>query len=205
MFLTLDDLIFPRELESLEERYGGLPREHHRLATGAPMQREWYGRLGTRRGEILLVIERPDGRVLVHTKHEYPTGAYRLLSGGIRWNESVLEALPRELAEETGWALHDERLIGVVSYEFVAERATTPFVSYVFHLPSGAGSPRSRDSTEGISGFRWVTPGEIAGLAESLRRLPEDIPGRTDWARFRAIAHDFVGRLLAGRTADRSR
>ena len=50
-----------------------------------------------RRGEVVLAIERPGRCVLLHRKGWYEPGVYRLLSGGIDWDEAVETTLAREL------------------------------------------------------------------------------------------------------------
>ena len=140
----------------------------------------------------MCVVERPDGTILLHTKHSYPAGAYRLPSGGIDWGEGVRSALYREMHEETGYEISDESLLGLLTYEFTHGKRAVPFASFVFRVPAGPGRPVPVDESEGISDFRWVPPDTLEGVAASLRSLPEDKPGRQDWGCFRALAHDFV-------------
>ena len=55
------------------------------------------------------MIRRRNGLYLVHTKAFYPQGVYRLLTGGIKPGEPLLEALAREAQEETSLTLRIER------------------------------------------------------------------------------------------------
>ena len=148
--------------------------------------------LSDRRGEVVLVVQRADQEVLLHTKIFYPPGVYRLPSGGVSWDETVFDALQREVYEETGFTTCQERLLGLVSYEFQGDGRSIPFVSYVFLLTGIEGRPIVQDPDEQISDFCWLPVGELPAVAATLRSLEEDSPGRQDWGRFRALAHEFV-------------
>ncbi|MCS7179708.1 MAG: NUDIX domain-containing protein, partial [Anaerolineae bacterium] len=77
-----------------------MPYRHHALRVG----REFFGSArdsilnnGDREGEVVLLLRRADGSLLLHTKTFYPDGVYRLPSGGIRRGEKVLAAAAREV------------------------------------------------------------------------------------------------------------
>lgn len=149
------------------------------------------GRTRDRRGEVVLAVGRPGGRVLLHRKSWYGRDVYRLLSGGIGWDEAVEEALTRELHEETGLTLTTARLLGVLDCRIRHDGHTVPFVSYVFHLPETVGTLH-HDGVE-IAQLQEVPIAELPAVAESLRSLP---PPRAGWGRWRALAHDLVYHVL---------
>lgn len=195
--MTLDDLIDPQEIVALEQTYGPFPRRHHHLAVGPAHLEYWGGKvLRDRRGEVVLVVQRASQEVLLHTKVFYPPRVYRLPSGGVSWGEAVSAALRREVYEETGFAVRDERLLGLLSYEFQNDDCSVPFVSYAFLLTGVKGRPVVQDEGERISDFRWVPVSELPAVAILLRSLPEDSPGRHDWGRFRALVHEFVSERM---------
>ncbi|MFN2166209.1 MAG: hypothetical protein ACK2U9_08085, partial [Anaerolineae bacterium] len=68
------------------------------------------------------------------------------------------------------------------------------FASYVFHLVASPGMPVPH-TTEQISEFRAVLPGQLAQVAADLRNLIGD---RRGWGQWRALAHDLVYRHLTG-------
>jgi ADP-ribose pyrophosphatase YjhB (NUDIX family) len=147
-----------------------------------------------RRGEVVLAIGRPGGCVLLHSKGWYEPGVYRLLSGGIDWDEAVETALARELEEETGLTLHTTRLLGVLDCRIRYASQELSFVSYVFHLPRTKGTLRLPQKTaEDISEFRDVPIADLPSVAEHLRHVP---PPRTGWGLWRAVAHDFVYEMV---------
>ncbi len=173
----------------------GEPAQWSRVLDATPgFVHERQKRAGKKRGEIVLVMPRPNGRVLVHTKQFYPAGAYRLLSGGIEMGERIEDAAQRELREETGLDAALARFLGIVEYEFHSGIALAPWVSHVFMTSETRDEPHAADSSEGIAEFRAVEWGELARIADTLEQLPD--PWR-DWGRFRAIAHRFVLKSIA--------
>jgi 8-oxo-dGTP pyrophosphatase MutT (NUDIX family) len=196
--LTLNDLADWQEIAALEQTYGPFPRQHYRLKVRRQHFEYWGEKvLYDRRGEVVLVVQRVSKEVLLHTKVFYPPGIYRLPSGGVSWGEGVVDALRREALEETGFTSRNEQPLGLISYDFQRGGRSVPFVSYVFLLTGVEGQPAVHDEGERISDFRWVPLSELGTVAEALRSLPEDSPGRQDWGRFRALVHEFVAQLLS--------
>jgi 8-oxo-dGTP pyrophosphatase MutT (NUDIX family) len=190
------DFIDKSEIAALEQRFGPLRRRDYRLDLGEWGMNFWGDIISgrkNRRGEVILAIRRPGGRVLLHTKSFYLPGVYRLPSGGIHRGESVLDALGREVVEETGLEASLERCLGIITYQFNREREDLLFASYVFLLGAFRGRPASQDPGERISAFRSVRLSALHQTAQALRTLP---PPWADWGRFRALAHDLVADAL---------
>jgi 8-oxo-dGTP pyrophosphatase MutT (NUDIX family) len=189
-------LLGESEIAALEQRFGPLLRRTYRLAPEERSTDFWDGIISgrkNRRGEVVLAIRRPGGRVLLHSKSFYPAGVYRLPSGGIHQGEAALDAVGREVEEETGLKTTLERCLGIITYQLGHEHADLPFVSYVFLLGAFRGRPVLQDSTELISAFRSVRLAALRETAEALRALP---PSWAAWGRFRALAHDLVADAL---------
>ena len=146
-----------------------------------------------RRGEVVLAVERPDQCVLLHRKGWYESSVYRLLSGGINLDESVADAMARELREETSLIPIVTRFLGVLDCTIHYGGHTLLFVSYVFHMQRTEGQLQL-PQTEDICEFREVPFAGLAAVAEDLRRVP---PPRSGWGQWRAIAHDFVHEMLS--------
>ena len=146
-----------------------------------------------RRGEVGMVILRPSGRVLVHTKDFYPGAVFRIPTGGISWGESVLDALKREVWEETGLTAEVLRFLAVVEYRFADGARELPFVTYLFLLRHAAGTPLPQDSEEQIARFDEVEIPDLLRLAEILEGLKDDW---AEWGQFRAVAHRLAAELL---------
>jgi NAD+ diphosphatase len=145
-----------------------------------------------RRGEVVMAVEHPAGSVLLHTKGWYEFDVYRLPTGGIQWDESVKEALHRELEEETGLMALEVHMLGVLDCTIRYKSEAVDFSSYVFHIPESAGELRLSQH-EDITALRSVPIGELPAIADELRRMPAP---RNGWGRWRALAHDLVHEML---------
>jgi 8-oxo-dGTP diphosphatase len=188
----LHDLIDETEVSQLIAAYGPGQRWHTSVEMVPANFDYWWRKVvikASRRGEVVLAIQRPDGQLLLHTKSIYPPGLYRLPSGGLKPGETVLEGLLREVREETGLSVEVDRFLGMVEYEFRCRERRLPFVSYVFLVQAGDATPYPEDTSERITDLRYVPLLEIERVAAGLRRLPGSW---ADWGEFRAPPHDMV-------------
>jgi len=193
---TLADLVDEVEIAQLNAEFGPGERRRISLEMSAPSFDDWLRRMVTnpnRRGEVVLAIQRPDERTLLHTKQFYPKRIYRLPSGGVHPGEPVLSGAIREAKEETNLDVTVDRFLGTVEYEFHREGRQVPFVSYVFLVQATNDQPVVQDPEEQITGFRYATLPEMRSVAAQLRALP---PKWADWGRFRAPPHDLVADVL---------
>jgi len=193
---TLADLIDESEVARLMADYGPGPRWQTRIEMADAHFDFWWTKIvvkGNRRGEIVLALQRPDARVLLHTKPFYPSGIYRLPTGGIYPGEAVLVGAVREAKEETDLDICISRFVGMVEYEFIGGDRRLVFVSYVLQAQVGDAPPTPSDADERISGFRYVAVAELRDVADILRRLPGRWAG---WGAFRAPAHDMTADAL---------
>ncbi len=193
---TLTDLIDETELSELNADYGPGERRKVTLEMSALSFDDWLQKMVTspnRRGEVVLAIRRPDGQTLLHTKRFYPQGIYRLPSGGVHPDESVVSGVIRETKEETGLNVTVDRFLGTIEYEFRHAGRQLVFVSYVFLIRANNDRPAVQDPKEQITGFRYVALQEIRAVAAQLRALP---PEWADWGSFRAPPHDVVADVL---------
>jgi 8-oxo-dGTP pyrophosphatase MutT (NUDIX family) len=76
----------------------------------------WSSTTQNRNAEVCMVVRRPSGRILVFRKTFYPSGVLRLLTGGIEPGESIVDALRREVTEETGLDVRVERYLALVRF-----------------------------------------------------------------------------------------
>jgi len=169
---------------------------------GSPVERSYVHRAGKsffanlaeqkRLCEVVILLRRRNGLYLVHTKEFYPTGVYRMLSGGVEPGEDLMAALKREALEETGLEVRVERFLGILHHRFLWRGQSLPFVSYLFLVVEEGGVLACSDPREAITGFREAGLREVADLADRLESLPADW---ADWGRFRATAHRLVGEL----------
>jgi 8-oxo-dGTP diphosphatase len=102
------------------------------------------------------IIGREDGRVLLVERRYEPLG-WALPGGFVDHGESVEEACRREVAEETGLAVHDLRQLHAYSDPSRDPRQHT--VSIVF-VARTEGEPRAGDDAASV---RWVALAELPG------------------------------------------
>ena len=181
------------EVEELQMRYGSPVHRTHKIQADDYIYSYRWCKDSDRRGEVVFAIQDVTGKIWVHAKPHYPSHIFRLPSGGVHWNESVEEALLREVGEETGLPVQIEQFLGVIEYHFLRGDSSVQFVSYVFHLCSEGGQPVIHESEE-ISEFRAVLPNQLAQIAIDLRELMGD---RRGWGQWRALAHDVVYEYLS--------
>jgi 8-oxo-dGTP pyrophosphatase MutT (NUDIX family) len=201
----------PDELRSLQAEWGALPLQRQQLSVDHPFLTGEHQLLVSdhRRAEICYIMHRGNVAegVLLHIKRFYPTGAFRLPTGGIHQGEQVMETLAREILEETGLTVGTgsdqvqvERCLGIVAYEMDHRSASRrfPFATYHFlvQMPTD-GLLAPQDETEEIAAWQWRRPVELHAVADYLEQVGHTVPEWGDWGRYRALSHRFVANALA--------
>ena len=116
-----------------------------------------------RRIGVTALIER-DGVILVERRVDDPH-RWAFIGGTLEEDECVLDALHREVREETGFEIERSDLFGVFSdpTRIVAypDGNVCRVVSIAFRVTPGAGEPTPSDES---AGMRFVTGDELVGL-----------------------------------------
>ncbi|MBE2238435.1 MAG: NUDIX hydrolase [Caldilineaceae bacterium] len=185
---TRRPMISEEEIEELAARYGQPMRRGHLLQADEYIRRYRWRTDSDRRAEVVFVIQDPANRILLHAKAHYPAHIYRILSGGVGWEEAIEAAMMREVAEETNLPVMIERFLGVIVYEFRYRDETAHFASYIFHLRTDFSEPVCVRDNE-ISAFHTVLPSQLLDVSNELRNLIGD---RRGWGQWRALAVDLV-------------
>ena len=134
-----------------------------------------------------MAIRRLTGGYLLQTKRSYPGGVMRLPTGGINPGEAVLDALRREVWEETNLDIEIELYLARVRYRAGSRRSR--FVSHIFIVRETGGEFGCNDPSEHISDWVEARPEELPGYAQSLRNMD---PAWSDWGIFRAAALELL-------------
>lgn len=180
------------EIQALAARFGPPARRSYALPADETLFRYRRSPNSDRRAEVVFAIQNPTDLVWLHAKAHYPSHIFRLLSGGIHWDEGVEEALFREIEEETNLTCRVERFLGVLTYHFLFADEVAQFVSYVFTLRTDFAQPVCVRDNE-ISAFRAVLPSQLLDVSNDLRNLIGD---RRHWGLWRALAVDLVHEQL---------
>lgn len=181
-----------QEIDDLAQRYG--PAQMRVVEMGSNS----YLLQGSRLCEVCMIIRRPNGRLLTMKKTFYPAGAYRLLTGGIEPGESILEALQREVQEETGLTTTLIRFLGAIVYHM----ETRPrFATFAFLLEETGGVLQTNDPEEYLEAFQEIEIDTLPLIIERLSKLghsydPEIGSYWDDWGRFRIVVHRLVWECL---------
>lgn len=156
-----------------------------------------------RYGEVCMVIRRPNGTLLLSIKTFYPSGAFRLPTGGIHHGEGILASVRREAHEETGLETIVRRFLARIAYRPLSTPAAPPvFHTFAFLLDEISGSLGSLDPSERIEEWREIEISDLPRVADRLERIDtsgsEDIGGDwSAWGKFRAVVHRAVAEALA--------
>lgn len=181
-----------QEIDDLTRRYG--PAQMRVIEMGGNS----YLLQGSRLCEVCMVIRRPNGRLLTMKKTFYPAGAYRLLTGGIEPGESILEALQREIQEETGLTTTLIRCLGAIVYQM---ESRPRFATFAFLLKETGGVLQTNDPDEHLEAFQEIDIDTLPLIIERLGKLghsygPEIESYWDDWGRFRIAVHRLVWECL---------
>lgn len=180
-------------IRQLAELYGEPAIWTREFTARSPGFAGWVRRLVKRDGEVVLIVPRPNGRVLLHTKPYYPGGVHRLPTGGIRPGERPDDAARREAFEELGFQPKKLVFIGVLQNRIWVNGSGLLYPSFVFKTEEMSGAPQPTDPDEPISGYSEVEVEELEKVARQLRELPEDW---REWGEFRAALHEILGEAL---------
>ncbi len=182
-----------REISQLSAVYGEPTYRERTINADKYLYASRLSRSRSKRGEVVMIIERPNESVLLHRKGWYERGVYRLLTGGVEWGEEIEEALIRELEEETGYFDGNQRFLAILDCNFVFQSDQIRYISYLFYLRDLKGTLRLPSSKEDISDFRDIALVELPEVAKNLRQVP---PPRTGWGEWRAFAHELAYEIL---------
>ena len=118
--------------------------------------------------------------LLGEKSHFYPEGIVRMLGGGMDANEgNPLIAIQRELQEETGVEIDEDKLVPLIHAEIIGKLPANGIAKasvFVFYVQL----PGSEVAADDISGFARYTDQELLALVQRYEQLPSDIVIRGD-------------------------
>jgi 8-oxo-dGTP diphosphatase len=117
------------------------------------------------------VVDDGEGRVLMSRRARDPSaGTWDLPGGFLEEGEHPLDAVRRELREEAGIRLVDERLLGIWMdrYEYKRRVVSTMNVYYAAGLGDGTLEP-----ADDVSELRWFAPDEVPTAELAFPHIPD--------------------------------
>jgi len=148
-----------------------------------------------RRAEVALHVENKNNEILLHTKTFYPPKIYRIPTGGIHPGENVIDALHRELDEETGFSALFFHQPALLVYKFRNHNRSIHFVSYLFNVQVDGEEPHAKDEEENITDYRWIYLDQLRETIEQLKDLKDKWH---DWGVMRSMPHEIIYNSLDG-------
>ena len=146
-----------------------------------------------RRCEVVFCVIRPSGKIITVTCNDYPSGIYRIPTGGIGYNEDIVTAVYRETREELGLDVEISKFAGVIKIRFEHGNEHVMFYSYLFILKETGGKLLIDASDDEVSEVMEVDVNGLEKISNSLA----DIHGRwRDWGKFRHVTTNAVYEYL---------
>jgi putative (di)nucleoside polyphosphate hydrolase len=129
------------------------------------------------RAGIIAVVRRADGQVMAFERADNP-GQWQLPQGGLERGEQPVEALWRELGEETGLGPDDVELVGEPSEWLVAEWPADVVgtggrlgqIHRWFELRPRADDVAPRPDGREFRAWRWVEPAWLVDNVVAFKR-----------------------------------
>lgn len=146
-----------------------------------------------RRGEVVFCVIRPNGKIITTRCQGYPNDIYRIPTGGLGYEEQIIEAVFREVKEELGLFVGIVKFGGVLEINFIYEESSFVFYSYLFILKELSGRLLVDALDDEISEIKEVDLEELKVDIEKLN----SIRGKwQDWGKFRYITTKAVSELI---------
>ena len=111
--------------------------------------------------DVTMLIQGPDGRFALMSKHSYPPGIFRSPSGGVNPGEDIVSGAVREAKEETGLNIDLKRFLLHITLDIGHDGEVSTWDSYIFHATT-------RDTHLKPTDFKEVKDTQWAGRDQML-------------------------------------
>ena len=118
--------------------------------------------------DVTMLIEGPDGRFALMSKHSYPPGIFRSPSGGVKPGEDLVTGALREAKEETGLEIELKRFLLNITLDISHGNDVITWDSYVFYATTQDTKLRPTDLKE-VKDTVWAGREHLQAMAVKLR------------------------------------
>ncbi len=118
--------------------------------------------------DVTMLIEGPDGRFALMSKHNYPPGIFRSPSGGVKPGEDLVTGALREAKEETGLAVELKRFLLQITLDITHEGELAAWDSYVFYATTRDTRLKPTDLKE-VKDAAWAGREHLQAMVHKLR------------------------------------
>lgn len=118
--------------------------------------------------DVTLLIQGPDDRFALMSKHSYPPGIFRSPSGGVKPGEDLVTGALREAKEETGLNIELKRFILHITLDIGFSGEVTTWDSYVFHATTRDTQLKPTDLKE-VRETSWAGREQLQMMAAKLK------------------------------------
>ncbi len=118
--------------------------------------------------DVTMLIEGPDGRFALMSKHSYPPGIFRSPSGGVKPGEDLVTGALREAKEETGLSIDLKRFLLNITLDIGHDGEVTTWDSYIFYATTRDTQLRPTDLKE-VKDTAWAGREHLYAMATKLR------------------------------------
>jgi 8-oxo-dGTP pyrophosphatase MutT (NUDIX family)/N-acetylglutamate synthase-like GNAT family acetyltransferase len=157
------------QLSSIRARFG---YPYHQWMTQEFDEQGWNlvqkSVLQKRAHDVTMLIEGPDGRFALMSKHSYPPGIFRSPSGGVKPGEDIVTGALREAKEETGLRIDLKRFILHITLDISFGKELTTWDSYIFHATTKDTLLKPTDLKE-VRDTNWASRGQLQAMAMKLK------------------------------------
>jgi 8-oxo-dGTP pyrophosphatase MutT (NUDIX family)/N-acetylglutamate synthase-like GNAT family acetyltransferase len=124
--------------------------------------------LQKRTHDVTMLIEGPDGRFALMSKHSYPPGIFRSPSGGVKPGEDLVAGAIREAKEETGLDITLKRFLLNITLDICFQEEVATWDSYVFYATTLDAQLKPTDLKE-VKDTVWAGREHLQAMALKLK------------------------------------
>jgi N-acetylglutamate synthase-like GNAT family acetyltransferase/8-oxo-dGTP pyrophosphatase MutT (NUDIX family) len=118
--------------------------------------------------DVTMLIQGPDDRFALMSKHSYPPGIFRSPSGGVKPGEDLVTGALREAKEETGLNITLKRFLLHITLDISHSGEVCTWDSYIFHATTRDTKMNPTDLKE-VKDNQWATLEQMLLMVNKLK------------------------------------